>query len=313
MFGDNILATVLCEPADAATGLTERSMWFPAGNDWYDMATGRMYKGGTEAVLHYTIAENPWFVKAASVIPMSAPDINSLQQESNELRILVAPGVGESVYSHYEDDGTTQAYATEYATTLISNRCDGRSNEVVVSARQGSYRDMNPVRRLSVVFERVFAPESVTVNGVEIPYERRAEQLAEEGRACWGYDGASLSAVVYLPEGPALEELRVVCRYRESDIGQLDLLDGAKGLIHRMMDITPETKIVFSGCVDSMQMLPVPFLKVAQAGSIINADPFNAAGHLAEMDVKAMCEDFNSNEKLPDDFKTRISAHVKID
>ena len=55
MFGDDILATVVCEPADSLTGLAKRVMWFPEGNDWYDVATGSMIRGGQVDTLSYTI------------------------------------------------------------------------------------------------------------------------------------------------------------------------------------------------------------------------------------------------------------------
>ena len=307
-FGDNILATVLCQPADKTTGLTERQMWFPEGNDWYDMATGTIYAGGSEKLLHYTLAENPWFIKTAAIVPMAASDIKSLQEKSNVLRILVAPGQGSSSYVHYEDDGDTQAYAVEYASTLITNDCDGKRNLVKVAAREGSYRDMDAGRTLSFIFERVFAPESVTVNGKTIAYDRNPQRRLAEGKACWSYDGDNLCAIVYLPEMPATTAVEVECRYRDEDLACSGLLNGAKGLIHRMMDITPETKIVMATNVDSYMLLPVPFLKIAQAGSIITEDPFNAASHLQSIDVKAMCDAFGSFEKLPADFKLRIAS-----
>ena len=307
-FGDNILATVLCQPADKTTGLTERQMWFPEGNDWYDMATGTIYAGGSEELLHYTLAENPWFIKTAAIVPMAASDIKSLQEKSNVLRILVAPGQGSSSYVHYEDDGDTQAYAVEYASTLITNDCDGKRNLVKVSARKGSYRDMDAGRTLSFIFERVFAPESVIVNGKTIAYDRNPQRRLAEGKACWSYDGDNLCAIVYLPEMPATTAVEVECRYRDEDLACSELLNGAKGLIHRMMDITPETKIVMAANVDSYMLLPVPFLKIAQAGSIITEDPFNAASHLQSIDVKAMCDAFGSFEKLPADFKLRIAS-----
>ena len=77
-FGDDILATVLAEAADKVTGRTARELWFPAGNDWYDASTGKMYAGGTETTTHYTINENPFFVRAGAIIPMAAPTIASL-------------------------------------------------------------------------------------------------------------------------------------------------------------------------------------------------------------------------------------------
>ncbi len=63
MFGNDILATAVAEPADSVTGLAARRIWFPEGQ-WYDCATGAMYEGGRTEELHYTLAENPWYARA---------------------------------------------------------------------------------------------------------------------------------------------------------------------------------------------------------------------------------------------------------
>lgn len=111
-------------------------MWFPEGNDWYDVATGTLIKGGQTDTLTYTISENPYYIKAGAVIPMAGEKITSLQEKDNNIRIFVAPGDGESRTSLYEDDGETQAYKDEYATTLISKSADASHVKVTVSGRK---------------------------------------------------------------------------------------------------------------------------------------------------------------------------------
>ncbi len=307
MFGDNILATVLCQPADKTTGLTERTMWFPEGNDWYDMATGKTYKGGTTATLYYTMEENPWFVKCGSIIPMAASDIESLQQQSNEIRILVAPGREHSVYTHYEDDGATQAYANEYATTRIEKSTANGSTVVSVAPRQGGYKDMDPMRKVSIMLECVLPPTEITVNGTAVQYSRHPAQSA--GKACWSYDGNSLTATVYLPEMPATEQITLVYSASESNA---KLLDGKKGLIRRMMAITPETKIVYADNIDPYPLLPKPFMAVAGAGSAITEAPQSAVSHLVNIDVDEMVEVICGNDKLPADYKEKIKSQIKF-
>ena len=167
MFGDNILATVLCQPLDPETGKTEREMWFPAGNDWYDMAHHCLHKGGSEKTLYYSIDENPWYVKSGAIIPLAGEGIQNLQQEDNRLRILIVPGAGKSSYLHYEDDGVSQAYADEYATTLIEKTLKGRNMTVVVNPRQGTYRNAPDTRAVSIILEGVKAA-SATLDGKEL-------------------------------------------------------------------------------------------------------------------------------------------------
>ncbi len=199
MFGDNILATVLCEPMDPETGLTERKMWFPAGDDWYDMAHHKMIKGGATKTLHYAIDENAWFVKAGSIIPLAEEGIQNLQDATDAWRIYVAPGSGKSEYVHYEDDGESQAYDTAFATTHISKSATASKCVVKVGARKGEYKGMPERRKLTVVLGGVGRrPVSASVNGAA---------------ADFGYDEKTKEATVALPSLPAAETAEIVIRF----------------------------------------------------------------------------------------------------
>jgi len=150
-FGDNILAATVCTPVDEATKVSKREVWFPAGNDWYDMAHHKMIAGGAVKTLDYTIGENCWFVKAGAIIPMAQKGIQSLQDKTNAYRIYVAPGKGKSSFTHYEDDENSQAYATDYATTLITKEASSSAVTVNIAAREGSYKGMDPMRDVTIV------------------------------------------------------------------------------------------------------------------------------------------------------------------
>ena len=166
MFGDDILATVVCCPVDSVTGLSERTMWFPKGNDWYDMAQHKMHKGGTIETLHYSIDQNPWFPKAGSLIPLSAEGTLNLQQPSNAFRVLVVPGAGKSSCRFYEDDADTQNYIKDYAVTHIEKVASGKTLTIRIGARQGDFKGSFPTRKVAIVLEGVTkAPASVTIDG----------------------------------------------------------------------------------------------------------------------------------------------------
>jgi alpha-glucosidase len=163
LFGDRILATALCQPIK--DGKTERKMWFPAGSDWYDMAHHRMEKGGSVRTLYYAIDENPWYIKAGSILPLAAEGIRNLQEEREELRLLVVPGKGRSSYTLYEDDGISQAYGEDFATTLITKETTSRGWRITVDARKGAYKGMLSNRKLTILLEGVQeAPGNVNVS-----------------------------------------------------------------------------------------------------------------------------------------------------
>jgi alpha-glucosidase len=193
-FGDKILATALCQPMDKASGKTDRKMWFPAGSDWYDMAHHKMMKGGSIQTLYYTIDENPWYVKAGSIIPLAAEGIQNLQDPTDAWRILVIPGNGKSSYERYEDDGTSQNYVNDYATTLLTKEASLSRIRVHVAPRKGTYKGAPATRTLSLVFEGVTkAPKKVTVNGQTV-----------QGRI----EGSAF--VVDAPQGPVSQALEVI-------------------------------------------------------------------------------------------------------
>ena len=310
MFGDDILATTISSPADKATGLARRGMWFPEGNDWYDVATGTVIKGGQTDTLSYTVNENPYYIKAGAVIPMASSRINSLQEKSNVLKLFVVPGDGKSEVSVYEDDGETQAYKSEYATTSVKKEADANHVKVTVCARQGRYAGLDENRTLEFAFAGVFAPEKVYVNGVEVPYSRFAAHDAESkiSEAEWGYVGADLTAMVYLPESSAGEEVVVECVFNDYAAAHRELLNGKKALMHRMMDLTPETKLIFGKYVDAYKMLPDSFLALAQCSSFISEDPQNTGKYLENIDVKSMIDEFDAMPEIPAEFKIKLKA-----
>lgn len=168
LFGDRILATAICEPA-GADGRSARKMWFPRGCNWYDMALHTTHKGGSVKTLHYAIDENPWYVKAGSVLPLAGPEIRSLQEASAVLGILVVPGEGKSSFRLYEDDGTSRNYEKAFARTLIDKKRSGNKLVVNVWQREGEYEGMPVKRELFLRLEgEKKLPGRITCNGMPV-------------------------------------------------------------------------------------------------------------------------------------------------
>jgi len=310
MFGDDILATVVCQPADPVTKLASRKMWFPEGSDWFDLSTGKMYAGGSEAELSYTIAENPWFVRAGAIIPLAGKSISNLQDASNELRLLVVPGApadgkpGPS-YKLYEDDGESQAYSSDFATTEFRQAVSADGILVSINPRKGSYKGMDSKRKISVILPGVTAPTEVLVNGKSVAYDRLAGKRPVQ-EAVWGYDGESLSLTVYLPETGADEALSISCKC------EFKFIDGQKGVMKRLRILMPEVKAEFAAHVNGDAQLTPELLKLLGTPSFINEDPANAAKYLQEIDVEEIGKHLESLTKLPEDIKTRIMKQIVI-
>ncbi|MBR5905488.1 MAG: DUF5110 domain-containing protein [Bacteroidales bacterium] len=187
-FGDNILATAICEPV-GADGTASRKVWLPAG-EWYDMAHGKLLKGGKAYELSYTLDQNPWFVRGGAVLPLAEEGIRNLQDASNVLRLMVVPGSAACKIVHYEDDGISQSYEKEFAQTVVEKSVSGRKTVLKIGAREGSYAGAPATRRISVLLEGVdVKPSAVLLDGSPLPAEA----------VCLG--GGRVTIV--LPEAPA--------------------------------------------------------------------------------------------------------------
>ena len=270
LFGDDILATAVCRPADPSSGLASRIIWFPSGSDWFDMATGTMYAGGTTRNLFYTLAENPWYVRSSALIPMASPSIQSLQEDSDELYILAVPGDEDFSTRLYEDGGDNADYESSHAFTTLSRKKTASGIRVTVAAREGEYEGALEQRRIRLVLPGFRAPSKVRVNGVELPYSRFEKDGA------WCYDGASLSVTVYA--APTLSNAETVI---ECD-GSYEFVSGESGRLKRARAAAESVKYA-QNAVDKYKWPDDDMMQWIGAASKITEDPSNAGDVLGSL------------------------------
>lgn len=303
MFGEDILATCIAVPGDEVTGIAAIDMWFPEGNDWFDMASGAMFKGGQKRNIGYSIDENPWYVKAGSIIPMNPAHVRSLQNPCDTLVLAAVPGA-DGHLSYYEDDGISQKYETEYTITKVAQKRSDNGVVLTVSPREGQYAGMKDTRSYELRFLCTRTPEKVIVNGNEIAYDR----FAKSGQ--WTYDAYNLAPVVYLKDVPVNETLVVelVLPQGHSD----SELYALKGLFSRCNEIAEPYKNE-QGLRDRRIMLPIEYLKVSQCPNFIMADPAGIFKYVDELKVNLpRFEKYLEGETplISDGFKARLKAHV---
>ena len=303
MFGNDILATCIAVPGDETTGVATIDMWFPEGNDWYDMATGTMYKGGQKRDIGYTIDETPWYVKAGSIIPMNPAHVRTTQVPCDTLVLTAVPGA-DGHLSYYEDDGISRNYETEHTITKVDQVRTDNKVVMTVAPRQGQYAGMKDTRSYELRFMGTRTPEKVLVNGVEIPYDR----YAKSGQ--WTYDAYSLAPVVYLKDIPVNQTLTVelILPQGRSD----EELYALKGIFARCRNISEPYKNE-QGLKDRRIMLPIEYLKVSQCPNFIMADPQNIFKFVDELKENLpKYEKYLEGETplISDNFKARLKAHV---
>ena len=103
MFGPAFLVAPVSEQ-----GATQRTVYLPAGCDWYNYWTDERLHGGQTIVAKAPIDTLPLFVRAGSIVPLGS-EVLSAQQPQTIASVRVYPGANGS-FTLFQDDGKTYAY-----------------------------------------------------------------------------------------------------------------------------------------------------------------------------------------------------------
>ncbi|OIR14932.1 alpha-xylosidase BoGH31A precursor [mine drainage metagenome] len=114
MFGPAFLVAPVTEQ-----GATHRSVYLPAGCDWYNYWTNERVHGGQTIEVSAPIDTLPLFVRAGSIIPFGV-EVASARQPQAIAEYRVYPGANGS-FDLYHDDGSTYAYEKGGAAARIDH------------------------------------------------------------------------------------------------------------------------------------------------------------------------------------------------
>ena len=120
-------------------GVTTRSVYLPAGSDWYDFWTNRRYAGGQRISAAAPIDRIPVFVRAGSILPLGeqVPSTAS-HQALSEVRVY--PGRN-ARFELYDDDGITYGYEKGQGRSAILSWDQG-SGKLSVTGDKGVSADL---------------------------------------------------------------------------------------------------------------------------------------------------------------------------
>ena len=186
MFGSKILVSFVTQASNPPIsvvnpGLAWKNTWLPPGA-WYDVQSGSLTTvTDTQTWVNksYALTEIPMFYVAGAVIPFlpldSMPSLTGLASKQYAvLGFKVVPGgSGAGSFNVYEDDGVTTAYLTDSAfawTTAAYTATAGGLTFTV--ATNGSYASFPAVRSYRLQLLNGVPLASVTVNGVNVPFNR---------------------------------------------------------------------------------------------------------------------------------------------
>jgi alpha-D-xyloside xylohydrolase len=103
MYGPAFLVAPVSEQ-----GATHRTVYLPAGCDWYNYWTNERLHGGQTIVADAPIDTLPLFVKAGSIVPLGS-EVQSAQQPQAIASVRVYPGA-DGKFTLFQDDGNTYKY-----------------------------------------------------------------------------------------------------------------------------------------------------------------------------------------------------------
>lgn len=89
-------------------GATQRTVYLPAGSDWYNYWTNERLHGGATITVDAPIDILPLFVRAGSIVPLGS-EVQSAQQSQTVASVRVYPGA-DGTFTLFRDDGKTYAY-----------------------------------------------------------------------------------------------------------------------------------------------------------------------------------------------------------
>jgi alpha-D-xyloside xylohydrolase len=126
-------------------GATSRSVYLPAGADWYDFWTERRYAGGQTLTAAAPIDRIPVFVRAGSIVPLGA-EVPSTATPQKLAELRVYPG-RDAAFTLYDDDGVSNAYRKGQGTSATL-RWDDRARRLSASGRLPTGQDPQPLVRV---------------------------------------------------------------------------------------------------------------------------------------------------------------------
>jgi len=180
------------------SGAGNRSVYLPAGNNWYHWDTGRRYAGGQTVQVPASLGYLPLFSRGGAIIPRGPVQYFANEDSPNYLDIHHWPG-DTNVFHLYEDDGETTNYlAGGFAATTMSSVSSSNHLVFTIQARSGSF---DPgVRDYYLIMYDAEPVDQLWVNSNLITrFANRMEAESASG-AAWSYSKFDRKLLVRVPD-----------------------------------------------------------------------------------------------------------------
>lgn len=316
-FGSDMISAPVVTPASNVTGLSKKQIWLPPGA-WYDVVAGLVEQApapcGKTITRHYSLEDQPLFVRAGAIVPRRLLGANLLaqaRQAYTALEFTVYPGDCGST-ELYEDDGETMAYLSSFSYQRV--RCTQRSATlagVTIDAAQpqGSY---SPPAARHVVVRLPMSPiaSQVLLDGVAVPWSR-----FPNGAPSWHYDARDTAVVVDCGQlsTSASHSISVVF----VKLPQADWMQGLSGIMNRAIQgkasldqarDTPGSDGVMSGML----------MQLSSAAVHMSAQQWNASAFVQQVQnvlnlQPAALAELQQHEPMPIDGLLQLFSSARLD
>lgn len=145
LFGHDLLVAPV-----TAFKARERSVYLPAGADWYNANSGAFHKGGQAIDAAAPYERMPLFVRAGAILP-TGPAVQYARERPDGPLVLHVFTGRDGSFSLYEDDGVSPGYAKgQFARVPLT--WNEATKTLTIGAREGRYAGMPTTRAISVRF-----------------------------------------------------------------------------------------------------------------------------------------------------------------
>jgi alpha-D-xyloside xylohydrolase len=155
-----------------------RSVYLPAGTDWYDFHSGAVYEGGKTHTVAAPYTQIPVFVKAGAILP-AGPELQyALEKPADPVTLYVFTGKN-GEFTLYEDENINNNYEQgKYATIRFSY--DEASRTLTLHAQEGEFAGMLRQRTFEIVWVSREKPVGVGLKArpdVVVTYDGTQQQI----------------------------------------------------------------------------------------------------------------------------------------
>lgn len=129
---------------------TNREVYFPAANGWYDLYTGKYMEGGQKINVDAPYEHIPLFVKEGSIVPFG-PEIQYTGEKQPDAITLYVYTGKDAQFTLYEDEGVNYNYE-KGAYSTIDFKYDEQSGKLTIGDVKGSFDGMLKSRTFNIVW-----------------------------------------------------------------------------------------------------------------------------------------------------------------